>query len=950
MAKKWISLVLVLALAVCLCPVVPADAAQFADETFVTVTVWNKVYRQLQVIPEGADLLFAAEDLAWMSDTVLSQSKTMIRFTRGMKTVSVQVYDPDWESPPPGYEEVVSAGSTTNTKKLISPAQKIGDTWYLSGASLLPWLNVIVQVDENDIMVRPSPESLWDRWDSFSIRDYSFDFVKCCEEIGVKSKDVEAAAYIRNNGLKGLLDLDLNNNGVTYQSTQNYNDLFDDFFKDKSATDQAYAETREILKYFVNLSDAATISLMAFAPEAAVITEALSMTLSAGEEALGYYTYISMFNEDNSQKLRIMDNFVRGIVPNDVDLDKNMKKAADNIRTRYRDLWQGIMQKALRTTVDVAVDTLSSTLVLKMLNLKWNTERPLNEKVNRIGMYDTIASIAKQSHNEGFGSYSKEDLLKLEDNTMLYLYCVEQNYQAMADYVAHNGGSRELMLKYQEQAEAAENAQALMLQISTYAEYDAVDTGKWSLMSKELQKGFEKLERSQAVHSSLAVQVDTAIYMRGLMAMNLPNLRWTRSDMDRDGTPEIFAISENGGECEFMVLDVNDKSMGGRSYYISREHYCAVLPTSDGVALHPTYGLEKGGILCWNGYTLEHTFTWSEGWEGDTFKDYFYYKGTECTYDVYEQKLQAAKIQDLPYDGRTGSLELDCPTLDSVMLSGDPDDLLRQIDRHMRGKEDLLTAKDVNFNLDEETDRIYILDNALSEPLLFARENKGKESLRMHSFFDMDWTVVLAERQPGGVLVRTYRIDEKFLEGMDASDCLFEGEVLSVGENDFYYSSTGDPFVDWETYFANQRPCLLDFLGMPEEEACNAVDAYFDYSEGAYLTGEFDGGSLDLYFELVGRAGNKVWGLTFYPAYNGNTPIDGSYTTANTRSELWENIFQPSEPWPELTEAIDPEGNVMYYGTTFIYEYQGERYWVTLCFYTDAPDSPLEAIGIMPVM
>ena len=947
MTRRILCLLLVLALLSGF--TVTASASDYGDTTFVSVTVWNKEYRQLIAIPVGADLLFSAEDLAWMSDMTLTQQNTLIRFTRGSKTVSVQLIDPEKGAPGPGYEEVVAAMVSTNTKKLLSPAQKIDGKWYLSAASILPWLNVVVDVSENTIRVRPAQESLWDEWNDFRLSDHAFDFVACCDEMGLDSKELQTAAYIRNNGLKSILDLDLNNNGSTYQGTQNYLDLFDDFFMDKSSTDDALSGKKNLLNEICNIVDAASLVFMIALPEFTPILEGVDLVVKSGNTALDYVAYLWLFDEDNDQKLRIMDSFADELIPNAVDLDKNMKNAADKIRVRYRSLWEGLIQKALRTTVDLAVDELNSIVVLKALDLKWNAERPLNQKIDRIGLYDTIAASAKQTVNEGFGSYSQKDIYIVEDNAMLYLYCAEQNYRAMAAYIQHTDcASEDLMQTYISKADAAQEAVAKLLSVSTFAQYDASDAGKWNTMSKALQEGFEDLERSSAVYTDIGVTVDNAIYLTGLQEMGFRNLRWTKADMDRDGFPEILALSDDDGTYGCLVMDANNKSMAGRSFFSMDTGYFALLPSTDGVAYHPTYGFEWGGILSWDGHNLAERFYWSEGWENvdgqQIFVDYFFCDDEVVDYNVYAQKLEEAKIIDLSYEDRLTSIYLDSPNLSDVVLQGDQESLLRHITTHVKARDGFLASKDVNFDLDDDTDRLFIVKNALSETLLFARENTESRDMAHLTYLDLDWTLVLAERVSEGIHLRTCRIDEQYLENISVGDCVFEGEVLSVGENDFYYSAEGKPFLDAMEHDAMNAPDLLDFLDKTGPQIENLVYDIDHYKPNTFIAGFWDGGFIEIFFGPNGEDYTPK-SLTFYPAYQGSTSIDGFLTTAHTRSELWEQI-QPTSSWPEVTAATDPGGNVLYYGTTFTYTQNGREYYITLGFADDSPDSILQVIGI----
>ena len=568
-------------------------------------------------------------------------------------------------------------------------------------------------------------------------------------------------------------------------------------------------------------------------------------------------------------------------------------------------------------------------------------------------MYDTIAASAKHIYQEGFGNYSQKSITTLTDNTILYLYCVEQNYRAMVEYMSQKGvGDRNLMIEYLNRADQAEAAAANLLYLSQFAEYDASDTGKWNKMSKSILEGFENLKYEQALNGDIAVTVEMAIHLDALQHAGYENLWWTQSDMDRDGAMELLALSHQDMAYECLVLDPNNKAIQGLVFPADLEGEFALLTATDGVSIHPVHGFERGEILSWNGYDLEYTFTWDEGWEEKNgqmeFVDYYYYKGERVTESEYADKLEQACIQDLSIEDRYGTLYFDNIDYTNVRVEGDPDQLIGSISRYLRGRDGFLIEEEVDFNLDEISDRLYIVENALGGELLNARSNGKGRDLTIHRFLDLDWTAVLVEQETGGVRLRTYRIDESYLDGVDTSDCSFMGDVLLIGDYAFHYSPSDKPFMDdWE-YAKESMPSLLDLIGMTEEQAVERI-VTCEFSEpGVYYNGEYDGGNLDVSFEMDENGEHRVRDLRFYPAYESDTKLDGTYTTAYTRRELWEQAFQPSESWPELTPAIDPSGNVMYYGTTFVYNYEGMDYWIMLCFYDETEDSLLKAVSILP--
>ena len=166
MKRRLISLALVL------CFLLPWLPAFGAGKVYRASILVNKLgdERRVTVLVADDDILFAASDLAYLSDHKLTIKKNNLSLQRGKKTVTVNVKA----------NELTCNLSKGKTKLKQSVVHMDGE-YYLSGAQLLEWLNVATHFKKGMMIVMPNPVSIWDVTNKLS--SYGFSTKDCAKII-----------------------------------------------------------------------------------------------------------------------------------------------------------------------------------------------------------------------------------------------------------------------------------------------------------------------------------------------------------------------------------------------------------------------------------------------------------------------------------------------------------------------------------------------------------------------------------------------------------------------------------------------------------------------------------------------------------------------------------------------------------------------------------------------
>jgi len=143
-----------------LLPPVEAEAGILKKYDFKTISVHtgdnldSEPYYAEVISMENGDLMFSVEDLKKFSGMKVVNKKNTIIFTRGLKNVYIDT------------KKNQLTFDTSKTEMINAPIEYKG-SYYLSGASVLPYLNVCVLSSEGKLYVIRDEVSIWDYIEEF---------------------------------------------------------------------------------------------------------------------------------------------------------------------------------------------------------------------------------------------------------------------------------------------------------------------------------------------------------------------------------------------------------------------------------------------------------------------------------------------------------------------------------------------------------------------------------------------------------------------------------------------------------------------------------------------------------------------------------------------------------------------------------------------------------------
>jgi len=869
--------ILAAALAFCLViALIPAAHAQ-DDLTPTPVMAWQQGYRSLNTYRDGDDLLMCADDLSWLTGFTYSESGDVFRFTRGSKTVVVNAKS----------QQIYMAGSTYGLN-LVSGCRNIDGKWYLSAASVLPWLNTHCSISDGALVAVPNAVSLWDIIDTFDPTEYSFTMEEALTSVSMVGRECSASMVV-TNGLGSIYYLAGDSQNSNMGEELEFYELFSDMIQDVSVTDKAIFTW---LERYDNVEKAIGFvgTGIGFLDETMDVDTA---PMSYSKEALSLLAYCAMFRQDGANKVTLLQTLVDGT---DASSNSGMVSAALDVIDNYTDFWEGLFNKIRHQMVSNLPDEATSGTVLGMLGYAQKVAHPSSKQVRRITRYNTLIAEAL----DGYRCYTGETTLKHLKNyvnyIILYLYATEQNYRAMAAYLEDNSLLTPAEARtYLQKAEKAETAQAEFVNISLLLEDDCSDLGLKREGSQAYLELFRQID-SMLVPQGITAAAENAIYWAALEDMNVPVYYWDVADVDLDGEQELFVHCDDAMEQwpTFLTVDPNNYSMGsyeGTSFF----EYLYLRKLGDG-----RYGIHKDDD---QGVQSDSVMVW----DGQTYKP------------IPAQGLQET---DLP-----------SPDLTEQTITGNTADLMNRLDHYFGWHRDCHTFR-YDLNGDGNKDRVFVLINAAD---LWTKLSgiAGTGSCNALYYDDDKATFLVAETQPDGIKLRICRMS---VPG-SADDLQLDAEngTLTVGGRIYSYQTTGKPFVSQKNTYGITA---ADLLGLTEDEIRPLLDEFnendgpqegtaYGYYQGAYLYMVFT--------EYYGApSGESVLAELSINAWDGErVPIVDQLCTGDTVLDLIDKT-------PSLADMTDfyPVGAYYEVGSSYR-DKAGNNYMFTAAFNGDTLDATL---------
>ena len=468
------------------------------EPQFITIEVvhqrgyYTPVKRTLSVIKSGEDLLFSGEDLAALGGFQYHIENGNAFFTRGLKTLRVELKNNKLYP----LEDITVLSAIKFDEKI----QKIGYSYYFSGAEMLPWLNVNCFIHDDILNVQTDDVSIWDIIPEFKPETVLFDFTECCKELGVDSKYLKARAYLQGEEFcDKFYDL------IPFADYLEWYDLFEDILLDCSAVEK---EIEGVLKsaknadYFIELANDYSV-VEELPDEFRVFSEGINILSNNAIpfvfDLSMYVKYFYLHNKNIMSALTAMDSHP---YRNDV---ANLPEAADigltMLREHYSDYYAGIEHKMIMAIGETSIEGLADISsgfykwAFNLIGLAEATSPRWAEAVNRISSYDIIAEFAIDTFYEDLIVC---DVVELRGLAYMYLYACEQNWTAMAEY-ANKKGKEDLGAMYEAYAANAEEWQQKFLSVvdaqqnDSYKYGDAVEDNTLGGMKEEYSQKLKKI-------------------------------------------------------------------------------------------------------------------------------------------------------------------------------------------------------------------------------------------------------------------------------------------------------------------------------------------------------------------------------------------------------------------------------------------------------------------------
>lgn len=778
------------------------EDAGIAEAAYITVNL-SGYERRVQVFTWEEDLLFSAGDLAELSGFVLKITPEQVSFTRGSKEIRVER----------------STGKLTcplvrGSKILKSPVLELGGQIYLSGAELLPWLNVGMKFEGGTLYMVPNPVSLWDFAGEINLKDYGFSTEKCTQIMGISSTKLDAIIYMDRH-YSSVVFLPMPDR-KDFASKQQYYELLDDFFLDQTASDLAVTYISEGVEVTAEFLKSVGMLLDVLLPG---IGQALETVGEIGKGVMRYMTYCSVFDTDNTMQLAMMRSIYSC---RDYNYNDNLVEAVGAIIDTYTDFWKGMLYQTGYDLVNAEVahmESLSGIDLYRAFKLTWTDDSVDNTKLKRFSCYRTLSGTGMQVYLKGWGSGNHTDIQNYICHAMLYLYASEQCYRGVIQYMIDNSYNEgyDLDMVRQMKNVAAENDKlyAKFLSAALYISYDLVSFKSHSADYEKLVQSFANLELQRESYG-IARTAEMAVYMAALLDMNIPGLRWTMEDVDEDGAYEYIleGFFQEYNMLEPSVLVVDGMHMGMFTS-LGAAGMGGLTRSADGSRYFVRYGYysamnQAEMIFAWNGGRWSTILRWeNEVVEsgGEFTNQSTCFIGTDPVQEEeYYSALEQLELEDSFELANANPLEHTVP--------GDAQENFKVLDSYYENRKGCQQILSQDLDGDGDTDRVYAILGAAD----MWKENAAMEECHGAEipflFRDMALTLVVAENLGDSVRLRVCRLPG---DGDFSPVTIVEGHLMYKDES-YQYQAADTPFLAAGGQNAGSGISLTQMAGMAYRE------------------------------------------------------------------------------------------------------------------------------------
>lgn len=495
-----------------LLPPVEAEAGILKKYDFKTISVHtvdnldSEPYYAEVISMENGDLMISVEDLKKFSGMKVENKKNTIIFTRGLKSVYIDT------------KKNQLSFDTSKTEMINAPIEYKG-SYYLSGASVLPYLNVCVLSSEGKLYVIRDEVSIWDY-----IEEFDEDFVNVQCDYGTVlaqcgyGKGSKILGYLESEGLFGWIEHCIYIPGVPYSygTDRDYYAAYAEMLQDVSPVETVLKDLTKNGKKI-----AALTKILEKADSTAGYNDAMSVMYGAigitkgVKMSLKYYKICYALQNDLSGKMA----WLYELFANSYNYSKDnpytsytfppvVPGAAQSIYTDYSYKYQAILTQIMDDMADWAIDEITGDIlknVSKLISVYSAFDETEVSSTCNCNIYDTIADSVVFPYKENRLYLENADFL---DNcrafACLNLFFNAKNWEILSKYAKKAGRTdiadqctkkQELCLNWiafwEESAEATEN--------DTYRYKNGT---KKEVYEEELLSAFDSLSESNGKNAT----------------------------------------------------------------------------------------------------------------------------------------------------------------------------------------------------------------------------------------------------------------------------------------------------------------------------------------------------------------------------------------------------------------------------------------------------------------
>lgn len=420
MSKRILCLALVFAL---LLPLVPTSAR--AEELYrVTILTESECNYPVVAYFDGFDLYFYEEDLSILSYyyDYYNDGKTAT-YTRGSKTIEIDLAN--------GTFKVFLAGEFPFQKSLKLPMEKIGNDWYYSGATLLPWLNVSVCEQDGKLVVVPDEYSFWDIYSELDLDEYSVSYGDLVREYAWNSKVVKAMQYFQDSAGQALQEkLGIEDD---YGATpEDYFDLLECYLLDTAHTEYLADEVYETWNFHKDILGIFGIDFLG-----------LIDIFDAFDEGILFVAHYFAFTAQHADRMETVLHIMHNRRTD--RYTKQLSEAVLWVEDSYSNWWHGLLNTYVLNLdealagklVDEIKDKISnnpiSEAILLALDVSTKEIQALNRRIQLMAPLYNLYLTGQKVYETNIG-WQVADLSDRRCHAFLSLYSAAENFRTLATY------------------------------------------------------------------------------------------------------------------------------------------------------------------------------------------------------------------------------------------------------------------------------------------------------------------------------------------------------------------------------------------------------------------------------------------------------------------------------------------------------------------------------------